>query len=262
MSRSPHPVSDEDLSTVIDGEADEALLRRVHDDPEAVGRLASMRAAVDLLRTPPPAPDAATVDALVARALREADEPAPSDHGSSADVTPLPRRSAPGTAAPRWLVAAVVVALAAIGLGLVWSGTRSTDRVSTAGDSLDGSAAQDASLLRGLGPLLDLGTHDSIDDLRSALSNGVRAAAVSTTTDAGDDADTPSPASVSRCAVQILELLRAEPLAQPPTANGIATVDGSPMLVYEFDLTSGDHDAMISIAAPTDCSPRASFYLD
>lgn len=261
MSRSPHPVSDEDLSAIIDGEADDALRRRVESDPSAVERLRSLQAASELLRTPPPPLEPATVDRLVARALEEA------SGAGSAEVTPLPRRASAAPAAPRWLVAAVVVALAAIGLGLVWSGTRSTDRSPVAtGDhaapeaSDQSPSAHDTSLLRAPGPLVDLGAHDSIGDLRSALTDGVRAAAVSATPD--DDVEVPSPESVSRCAGQIFELFPDEPLARPPAASGVATVDGSTMLVHEFDLTDGEHRALVSVTAPADCSPRSMFYLD
>src|SRR5699024_251843 len=86
---------------------------------------------------------------------------------------------------PRLLVAAVVVVLAAIGLGLIWSGTRVTDGDNTASiapsseEDSDGAerepgAADDPRhmALADMTPV-DLGVHPDIPSLRSSLSSGI-----------------------------------------------------------------------------------------
>lgn len=120
------PLTDEDLSAVLDGEAGPEVVARVQADPAARSRLDAFRAAGDALRqVPVETLDAETVDDLIQRALSEAvDTAATSDDAEGspdAVVTPLaPPRGRRG--APRWLVAAAIIALVAVGLGLVWSG--------------------------------------------------------------------------------------------------------------------------------------------
>ena len=102
------PLSDEDLSAVIDGEASPAVIARVEADPRAQARLTALREAIARLQAEPAAPlDQKTVDRLITRAL------SPAPDGLSSPPSRAGRRTPPS-----WLVAAVVLACMAIGLGL------------------------------------------------------------------------------------------------------------------------------------------------
>ncbi len=133
MTSDHPPLDDLDLSAVLDGDASDDVLARLEGDPAAVERLERLRATRDAVADASVQPlPGATVDALIARAIdaggATADpSPARTDEGgaggTAADdgiVAPLPsRRRKP---VPTWAVAAVVVALVAIGLTLVWGG--------------------------------------------------------------------------------------------------------------------------------------------
>jgi negative regulator of sigma E activity len=152
------PLTDEELSAVADGEAGPEVVGRVEADPAAQARVDAFAAAGTALRSAPVTPlDPATVDRLVARSIEEAGraEPGPAGgagdaDGSDADssdvvaapVTPTAGRIA---RAPRWLVAAAVVALVAAGLGLIWSGQQGgDDQVATTGTDAATDAATEA----------------------------------------------------------------------------------------------------------------------
>lgn len=131
MTSDRPPLDDLDLSAVLDGDASDDVLARLAGEPGARDRLERLRAAQAALAgaSVEPLPER-TVDSLVATALTAGDLPAEasteshegSDGGSTDDaiVAPLPsrRRKPP----PPWAVAAVVIALVAIGLTLVWGG--------------------------------------------------------------------------------------------------------------------------------------------
>lgn len=140
--RTPPPVSDEDVSAVLDGEADDALAERVRR--EAPDRLQAVEAARRLVaeaRVEPLAPS--VVDDLVAAALAgaqtdgddagaDADEAGDAAHELAADhddggvvAIPAPRR--PARRLPAALVAAAVIALLVVGLGLIRRGLDSSD---------------------------------------------------------------------------------------------------------------------------------------
>lgn len=261
MSHAASPLTDEDLCAVLDGEAPDELVERVRADAAAQHRLDQLRtASLHLRGAVPPPLDADTVDDLIARALADVPSSGP---GSLATLQSGRRPSS----APRWLVAAIVVVLAAIGLGLVWSGTRPTGRGPVASSPTgapdaaldDGADAERRSLVAQLGPLAELGSHPDIASLRSELRTGIRTASGldRTPTEGAPDRD-----GVARCAIQVAELLESENLSPSPAETGIATVDGQIVLVYEFDIVDGDHDALVSIASPDDCDPKATFYLD
>lgn len=133
------PLSDEDLSAALDGMATPDVDARIQADPAARARLEHLKAASSAVAQDPPAIlDPAVIDALVAQAIERGTAPASETAGV---VTPLAprRRTAAGT--QRWLVAAAVVVLMAIGLGFVYSGTHSDD-TQDAGVALeDGRAA-------------------------------------------------------------------------------------------------------------------------
>ncbi|QXC59833.1 hypothetical protein KSP35_15810 [Aquihabitans sp. G128] len=128
------PLTDEDLSAVLDGEAPADVIARAEADPAARARLAELRTASAAVRAASvPALSPTVIDDLVGRALAAADEvPAapgdqPGDGEPDAVVAPLrpPTRSG-SRGVPRWLVAAAIVVLVGLGLVLVWSGRDDT----------------------------------------------------------------------------------------------------------------------------------------
>ncbi len=157
MSTELPPLDDLDLSAVLDGEADEAVLERLSADPAAQARLGQIEAVRALVATAPvPEPSADQVDALVATAIAAADiDPTSGAHGAPNDTrsgaehltgtTPVPasRRS---RAVPPWLVAAAVVVLVALGLSLVWMGRDADTQVAfdQVGASIDSQATSGA----------------------------------------------------------------------------------------------------------------------
>lgn len=121
------PLSDEDLSAAIDGEAGADVVDRIAADPDAQARMAELQGAADALGVRVAPLGAGVVDDLVARALQAADDPRgeteadaiPDDDDA---VVPLaPRRSA-RRGPPTWVVAAAIVLLAGTGLILAWTG--------------------------------------------------------------------------------------------------------------------------------------------
>ena len=198
------PLTDDDLSLALDGEADAELLARIAADPDAEARLERMRAAAELVgSTPVPPLSDGAVDELIANAV---------DAPVAPTVAAGTRRRAQRGATP-WLVAAAVIVLMAVGLSLVWAGrstdddqasatlaSQSADSAESSGGggsnadssfSKDGSTAADEgldSLAGGHGapttvapesssgraaalPLLYLGPYDPADALRDATAS-------------------------------------------------------------------------------------------
>lgn len=251
------PLSDDDLSAAIDGEATAEVLDRIEASADARARrddLATVAAAVATL--PRPTLDDAALDELITAALDAPVAPAGSAGGA--------RRSGP----PALLVAAVIAVLVAVGLGLVWSGLNGSDeraaRFNTVGNSINAgggsTGASDAADAPEAGagaatttaPLpghglattvvpptesstaapIALGTFASGDDLREALATSF---APSPSVQADPASRAPAEAAVDRCAEQLKVTLK---LAGEPLNQGFATVDGRPVLVYEFASTS------------------------
>src|SRR5699024_3193844 len=122
-----NPFSDEELSSILDGEADAARVERVEADERARIRLEEWRRGTARGRgAAGPRPPGEVDGRAIGRAAADA---APA--GAPISTLARPSRSSP-RGPPRPLVAAVVVVLAAIGLGLIWSGTRVTDGDNTA----------------------------------------------------------------------------------------------------------------------------------
>lgn len=275
------PLTDEDLSAVIDGEADAPLVARVDADPAAQQRLQAMRAAAEALRaTPVPGLDPSTIDSLIGRAISEGAQPEPtaSNDAGSATVTPLaPPRSASGTG-PRWLAAAAIVVLVAVGLALVWTGTRGSEEDTAAVTSTEASADQGAGRAgEGSGPAdpddgvatEDSASEDSAGeapqpgDTPEAVPPGPVGSDPFTPGDPGgvpslgsfdtitdlrealrDDFPSGAPSSTDIAQDQALvdrcDLLMQEVFSLPADARavGVAEVDGEDLLVYEYDAPS------------------------
>lgn len=276
------PLTDEDLSAAIDGRADPHVMDRIRSDPAAQARAGQLDAARRLVADQPVAPlDPSVVDSLVARAMAAADTPAgvaPGDAGVTPLVAP-PRPAGRRPGPPVWAVAATVVALVAIGLGLIWSGQRSDDDASggtlagpgttqtdagaapdaesqdaSPGDDQDPSFAPEAGVAA---PLIDLGAFATAADLRTSLRDGV-----ATTGDLASPEVAPTTAAVQRCGTQLAVLLQGEGIGADPDRRAFAEVDGAPTLVYEFDLAEPTASAtsLISAVAPDTCDPLVTFF--
>lgn len=291
----PFPTDDE-LADIVDGTASPEVLERLAGDPEAQQRVRDVEDTIARLRSTPAEPlDEPDIEHLIDRALDAAGAEDP-----EAVAVPL-RRMRPIHRIPVWAVAAVVVAIAAIGLGLVWSGTRSddgpretasTDRSASrpsaeesAGDedfgarpddadsadddSMDGDAANGDAVGDG-GAAPEAAPNDLGDPVDLGDHPDV-AALRSTLADGfpteGSDPATPSDsvptsAEVSRCAVQVFELYTGEGLEPTPENIGVATIVGETVLVYEYGIPDGDHGHLLSIVTPLDCDPQATFVRD
>ena len=254
MTDDPTPLTDEELSAAIDGEADPEVTARLDRDPAARARFDELRAVADRVAgLDPVALGDAEVDRLVAGAL---DAPA---------APPAPARTGSRTT---WLVAAAVVLLVGLGLTLVFTGRDSTDEVaSTDADSFetvdgagdDGSAsgaeaapeasgeadiAADAAIpstAPGAADLVDLGTFPSGAALREALATSFPAAAERATS-----APALGTSAIDRCAEQLQVTLE---LDDGPQQVGVAVVDGDDVVVYEFATTATDDGSPTTLVA-------------
>lgn len=254
MNDRPTPLTDEELSAAIDGEASDDVLARLAADPAAEARRDQLLAARDLLAdSTTPTLAAAQVDALVGHAL----------DGTSA--VPAPARGRRGPAP--WLVAAALAVLVALGLTLVWVGRGSSDEVATSAndsaessggasasdedafDAISGHAAPEvadgsgseaapttgsATGLQVDGSLVDLGSFDRPEDLRSALATSFPPFAGPD--DGATERSAPRTAAVDRCAEQLQVALDLD--EEQRVQAGFATVDGREVLVYEWTTES------------------------
>lgn len=265
MTSPASPFSDDELSLAIDGELDADRAALLEADPVARARRDALAAAAARVGTAVEPLDATAVDQLIAAALE----------------APLAPSAPPRTTrGPQpWLVAAAVVALVAVGLGLVWSGRGTqSDQASfqTVGNSISaadeatesgagsgrdgaeeaaGSMAETApeastdtssaptTTAPGLPVLPDalaLGEFASGDELREALADAFPASAQPTS------AEVPSAAALERCATQLQVTLD---LAGDPLRTGFATVDGRAVLVYEFEAPAFDDGQPTTLVA-------------
>lgn len=297
------PLTDEDLSAVLDGEAGPEVVARVQADPAARARVDAFRAAGDALRQAPVDPlDAATVDHLIAGALASADgagtadgaATADHDRGTDAVVTPLaPRRNNRG--APRWLVAAAIIALVAVGLGLVWSGVsndgdsnlaqQTADQSGDSSEESDSGAggggdsggaaiepeAPDTEGTGGEGPQAvptttgESASEDTIPDvvdLGGFASFDALRTALRTTFPASATArenDGPSQEQIDRCDTQMRQVFE---IADGPVNTGIATVADQEVIVFEYDRPSfadGRPTTFVTAVTPDACTAELSF---
>lgn len=293
------PLTDEDINAVLDGEAAEALVARVEADPVARDRLTALRTARDALRSAPRAPlDPAVVDTLITRAMTEGQRPQAADDAAPATVTPLaPPRSSP-TTGPRWLAAAAIVVLVAVGLALVWSGTRTSDETTASivpsQPEADGSGTESD---RADAPDAENGDFDSESSETSASPNTTVASGAFPPT-AGEDpfaggvtSDGPvdlgafenvddlraalrdtfpsgrtstaaiagNDAAIERCDLLMQEVFS---LPEPARAVGIASVAGTDLIVYEYEAPprpDGSPMSFVTANEPSSCSAELSF---
>lgn len=305
------PITDEDLSEHLDRRAAPDVAARIAADPNAQVRLEALRNASRALADTPIRPlDGATVDQLVSRALLASDDQGTpdGDHPATA-VTALP--SGPKAAdafggdvasgglaltahqarrmPPTWLVAAAVILVVALGIGLVVSGrdTRGNDQAvktaateSTAGNqgsasnstdatSSDAAAAGQASehgAASGAAPsttqgpafsaarAVDLGTFATPRALRTALADRFPDAPAT-----ASSGGAPATTALQRCGTQVAVTLN---LKSDPLRVGYATVEGRQVLVYEFASTSFTDQTpttLIAAVGNQSCDPVVTF---
>lgn len=260
------PLSDDDLSAVLDGLADETLAARARS--EAAPRLAALAAARSTLAAATVAPLADdVVDRLVTTALRGGSELAdppgtPDPIPSIAPVHPsAPTRS--GRRVPTWLVAAAVVVMMSVGVALIGTDRHgSTAKFETVGASInandptteaddraaDATSAPEGAVAGQAGApatttaagstttaaaagsatiaVSDLGTFEDAAALRTALRTGF----------GPGTAATPIPsAALDRCRQQVQVTLS---ITADPTRTGRAKVAGREVFVYVFPYTA------------------------
>ena len=298
MTTPPPPLTDEDVSAVLDGQADEATRARVLADPGARARIDAFHQVSQQIRNTAPVPlEPSVVDQLIGRALAAEAAPSPVEDREAAVITPLPTSRGSRLGSPRWLVAAAVVVLAAVGLALVWSGTQqggddvtatatlSTDRPidgsasdtdpsRTAEGSEDGGAESSvdaefapseapATSPATPGPVLggvpvgQLGSFDDPDALRTAVKDQFPEDAATTT-----NSDRPSAAAIERCVTQSKQIFG---LDGQPSGVALATVDGVTVVVLEFPATSvrdGGPTTFVTADEIETCNPILSFERD
>lgn len=135
---------DDLLSADLDGETTPSEHDRIESDPELRARREELRRTVDLLSRPPTPLTAASADGLIARALAASDA-----DGLAPPVVPLAPPPRGAMSRPRWqqtplLVAAAIVVLMAIGVGLIVTATSSHHNTDTAAEPRRSTKSQSA----------------------------------------------------------------------------------------------------------------------
>lgn len=291
MTDPRHPLTDEDLSAVLDGEAPDGVLGRVQADAGARARLEQLSGARQAVAGASVDPlDPAVVDDLVGRAVRAADELPGHGSGTADVVAPLrPSRRTPRGLPPS-LVAAVVVVLAGLGLVLVWSGrdrptardqagvsspvSASADEGRAAGGAgssapgaekapgtaADTAATTGASSSADVAGLVPLGAFDTPDQLRTRIKDGLAPEARTADRDpASAAAYQASAAAVDRCDAQVRAVFEIEGAADQ---RGVATIDGDQILVYRYRYSTEEapQATTLAVAARSDtCDVVLSF---
>ncbi|MCB0978425.1 MAG: hypothetical protein KDB02_13305 [Acidimicrobiales bacterium] len=266
MTEFPSPLTDEEISAAIDGEAEPSVQRRLQDDPVAAARARSLSAARDIVSTTPvPSLDAPTIDTLVNTALERADDPTAVDDSAVSTPTPLsPRATRVRNLPPNWAVAAVVAVLVAIGVGLVWSGRDDDNGTTVAAapttsesvvlGSTGGSKPADTSSAPA--SIIYVGRFDTNAALRTFLADSIP-----TKGRLAGPTLAPTTQSVIRCANQIATIMGAQGIGTAPDRQALAKVGDQTLLVYEFDLLKPTPKAssLISAVDPTACNPAFTF---
>lgn len=282
----PHaPLTDEDLSAALDGQADPSVVARLGADVQAQARYRELEAARDLMAGQPVVPlPSETVDSLIAQALAAADDTWSDDPSTTADggvVAPIAfaRSGARRGGPPVWAVAAVVVALVAVGVGLVWSGKDSGG--SSSGDmaagpttpELDASedvpAEPNSAAPHGETPpptvqpeppvpatLIDLGDFPTKGELRTFLADSFPQTGQLTALD-----EMPTTATVKRCADQMATILGGEGIDPRPIRRAFVRIDGDANLAFEYELLEPTDEgvSLVTVVDPAACDPAFTF---
>ena len=295
------PRLDDDLSAYLDNEAAPHVAAMIEADAAAKARLAELQSVRDAVGNTAVTPlDDDVVDRLVATALDSASDQADSSPADgqhpTATIASLGGQRTTRRQPPPWLVAAAVVAFMAIGLGLVWSGTRETPqaRFEAVGASINNSGESPSAL----SSAADSATPPGGVDKGVMPSTTMGAASSTTSGPAGGTAANPLPddvlidlgtfpttdalrlalkvsfptsptltpaASASfdsttghRCSDQAKALFT---LDTEPSARGAATVAGERVVVFEFAYTTDEGRATTLVVAttPDACQPVLTF---
>lgn len=282
MTDDPHDSGSDDelLSADIDGETSPSEHARIEADPGLVARRRELRAAADVAGRPPDPLPAGAVDALVARALdtlgaaplappvATSIPPPPTGPPVAPPPPPIPlvrtRRITP------LLVAAAVVAVVAIGVGVIVATKSPTKETNTAVRRSDRSAAAP----KAVSPTGGGGPPTTAQDSREGPFLGFigrfsSAAALRTASKIGLPPETHTGASgvrisagqADRCA-GVLEA--RDPRLRPSGRRTplSATIAADPVIVYEYEVRSitGDRPTTrvvaVGVAA---CDERLNF---
>lgn len=279
MTDETRPVSDEDVSSVVDGLADDDTAARVR--AQAGARLTAFEDSRRLVGEAGVAPlPADIVDELVANAVAALTDEAKDDVSSTESITTpqQPVRDRARTAVPAWLVAAAVVVMMAIGITLIGTGrnNETASKFTTVGSSISADDSRAAEESAASAPSADAGaaatttvagaTAGSVSDATSVTELGDFADpdALRVALRVGFGAlDAPSrelpTVVVERCQSQAEVTLA---LTGDPTNVGVATVAKREVLVYVYPYQVDDHPdvTQIVVARGRDaCDPVLTF---
>lgn len=244
MSHVPDEPLDDLLSADVDGETSPAEHARIESDPELRSRREALKAAATVAALPPTPLAPAVVDRIVEHAM----------DGSRADggrAAPVRSASSGSRARARWrqppvLVAAAVVLLGAIGIGLIVTAPSGRHRTDTSASAAKGLTTDKAAGAEGRGvspPSTRAGGSGSTDQNAVAFlgrfaSVGELRAALQTTLPPVASAPAPEGSQVSsgqadRCAT-VVEA-RDPALTRPNRQTTVgASLAGRPLVVLQY----------------------------
>lgn len=249
------------LSADLDGETTPTEHERIENDPELRSRRDRLRGASELASQPPAPLSSATVDASIEGALSEQHPLAPPRQVAA-------RRSRPRrTAGPApWLVAAVVILLAGIGIGLVVTARPSSQRqkaTSSApttvpgghGKSADAELAPSAS---GGSPLPYIGDFATPAALRTRLAARIPAGQQSAATSRAPGLLT---GQADRCST-VVEARDPRLVRSNRRAVVAASLAGQPVVVLEYAAKAVDSQRQttrVMVVGSAACDERVDF---
>jgi hypothetical protein len=252
-------LDDEAISAVLDGEATADEVAHVDVCATCAARLAQLRDAALVVRTPVEPPSDAERDAAIAAAL--------APMSTSATVTPIRRR-----VAPRWLGAAAAVLAVLAGIGVLAGVQRDNDdaRQSSAADSSAGgttsrrSPAPEASAFATAvydgGDLGDIDVKSLENTIESALSpsrSSAAQAAGSTASGTSGGSDTVNDSALTTLATKAAACEDSVRTGNPDLGSllyrATGHLDGEPVEVFAFD-SAGRR--WVYVVAAGDCAIR------
>jgi len=241
MSLQPH-LDDEVLSAVLDGEATPDESAHADACDECGARLAALRDASLLVRTPVEPVGDATRESAIAAALAAAE---------SSNVVPMRRRRG---APPAWLAAAAAVVVAVGAVGLLVSRTGGDDEIDFATGGQDASATTTADLAEsgGAGGDEEMATFDVAApapaaggdlgelagaDLRNVIDTAMAQREVAETEEATDADSAAGSSAAATAGVPCEPETRATNAELGPLVfTGTGTYEGDEVIVLAFDV--------------------------
>jgi hypothetical protein len=287
MTDHPTP-TDDDLSLALDGEADAELLARIHADPAARRRLEELRSARALVRDADVTPLGDDVaDQLIATAIETPIAPARAASSGGRRATPWLVAAAvivlmaiglslvwAGRSSDEDQASASKSASESTALDSASDTGGNPDSSFSGGDATGGSSAESlgmhgapTTVAPSTGsttadlPVLYLGSYPSGAKLREATATSFADAWKASGSPLAFDTDEldtqgssnaraaqepPPDTAIERCGDQLQVTLS---MKAGPIQTGYATVDGQPVLVYEFATASARSDAPTTLVA-------------